>query len=310
MRLWYLATALVAGCGFQHGIVADAQHDAAVADTAQMEDAALPDAATPDAMPDAARPTDDDQDGVPDTTDNCPADANPDQRDHDGDTHGDACDRCPHLASETDPDGDADGVGDECDPRPSMPGDSIALFEGFYDANSIASWTANGGMWTVANGVLTQASTAATDVQLIAPVNVVRGAVTSQAHVIALGTPSPGNGFTYPHVSVTAGVATGQAYWCSVLDDPQDGDKIYATYDYNGTPTQFPSAAWPGTFGAGSDVQVTVALLGGNSVCTVKQGATTASVNGNLGATSGAVQVATRTASASFDYLFAVSIGN
>ena len=41
-------------------------------------------------------PPDGDRDGVPDYIDNCPFDANPDQRDTDGDGVGDVCDNCPN----------------------------------------------------------------------------------------------------------------------------------------------------------------------------------------------------------------------
>jgi len=41
-------------------------------------------------------PPDGDRDGVPDSIDNCPFDANPDQRDTDGDGVGDVCDNCPN----------------------------------------------------------------------------------------------------------------------------------------------------------------------------------------------------------------------
>jgi hypothetical protein len=44
-------------------------------------------------------PADTDGDGVPDSTDNCVATANPDQMDSDGDGHGDACDACPATAN-------------------------------------------------------------------------------------------------------------------------------------------------------------------------------------------------------------------
>jgi hypothetical protein len=54
----------------------------------------------PDVEPDA------DADGVPDTLDNCPTTANPDQGDIDDDGTGDACDACPR-----DPANDADGDG-------------------------------------------------------------------------------------------------------------------------------------------------------------------------------------------------------
>lgn len=46
---------------------------------------------------------DNDEDGVPDTSDNCPDVSNPDQADTDGDTVGDACDDCPEDQFKTDP---------------------------------------------------------------------------------------------------------------------------------------------------------------------------------------------------------------
>ena len=309
MRQGFAAFVLFASCSFPHGQPANNGDDDASIDT-PMIDAPVVDMVTDDTPPDMTVSTDTDGDGKPDTADNCPMTANADQRDHDGDGKGDVCDHCPHLMNAADPDGDGDGVGDNCDPRPMMAGDSIALFEGFYDAASINAWTVDGGMWAVANGVLTQSSTAANDVALIAPVNLMRAAVTTSAHVNSLGNPSPGNGFTYPHASVTAGVASGQGYWCSVVDDP-NGDRIYATYDWNGINAQFPSAAAPGAFGLNSDATLTVAQLGSNSICTVVQNTSVGTVNGNLGpTTTGAVQVQTRTASVSFDYVFVVSIGN
>jgi len=48
-----------------------------------------------DRLPDA------DGDGVPDTQDNCPTVANPDQTDSDGDGVGDACDQCPGTPAAT-----------------------------------------------------------------------------------------------------------------------------------------------------------------------------------------------------------------
>ncbi|HXG28932.1 MAG TPA: thrombospondin type 3 repeat-containing protein [Nevskiales bacterium] len=54
---------------------------------------------------------DDDGDGVPDGTDNCPLVANPSQTDTDGDGTGDACEG----------DGDADGVPDDTDNCPTVP---------------------------------------------------------------------------------------------------------------------------------------------------------------------------------------------
>ncbi|RMD96418.1 MAG: hypothetical protein D6812_17145 [Deltaproteobacteria bacterium] len=74
-----------------------------------------------------------DADDVPDTQDNCPETANPDQADGDGDGVGDACDNCPETANPGQDDRDGDGVGNHCDnclriPNPDQEdrdGDSI-----------------------------------------------------------------------------------------------------------------------------------------------------------------------------------------
>jgi hypothetical protein len=84
-------------------------------------------------------PDDADGDGVPDSVDNCPFNANSDQSDIDGDGIGDVCDSCPNDSS-NDPDGDGvcddvdncvgvanadqtdadnDGIGDACDTCPN-----------------------------------------------------------------------------------------------------------------------------------------------------------------------------------------------
>jgi hypothetical protein len=59
-----------------------------------------------------------DGDGVDDTFDNCPNDANSDQADSDKDGLGDACDNCPFNENPDQLDGDQDGAGDECDNCP------------------------------------------------------------------------------------------------------------------------------------------------------------------------------------------------
>src|SRR5262249_37451411 len=59
--------------------------------------------------------TDDDNDGILDTSDNCPLKANHTQTDGDGDGDGDACDNCVSSANSNQLDTDGDGTGDACD---------------------------------------------------------------------------------------------------------------------------------------------------------------------------------------------------
>jgi len=67
-----------------------------------------------DGIPDPCD-TDDDNDTISDTTDNCPLVANPDQADGDADGIGDACDNCPLVSNPNQSDSDGDGIGDACD---------------------------------------------------------------------------------------------------------------------------------------------------------------------------------------------------
>lgn len=62
-----------------------------------------------------------DGDGIVDSIDNCPCNANPNQADADGDGLGDACDNCPNHANPSQKDSDNDGIGDECDNCPYFP---------------------------------------------------------------------------------------------------------------------------------------------------------------------------------------------
>ncbi len=63
---------------------------------------------------------DSDGDGVCDSEDNCPANANPNQEDADGDGVGDACDNCRDVANPDQEDTDDDGVGDACQDGPRL----------------------------------------------------------------------------------------------------------------------------------------------------------------------------------------------
>lgn len=58
--------------------------------------------------------SDEDGDGIPDASDNCPFTPNPAQQDADVDGSGDACDNCP-LPNADQRDDDGNGVGDVCD---------------------------------------------------------------------------------------------------------------------------------------------------------------------------------------------------
>jgi PKD repeat protein len=76
---------------------------------------------------------DQDGDGIPDTTDNCPRVANPDQLDQEGDGAGDACDNCPEQPNKDQLDRDGDGVGDVCDNCPSSSNQADVDLDGTGD---------------------------------------------------------------------------------------------------------------------------------------------------------------------------------
>jgi len=98
------------------------------------------------APPDLLDDLDDDDDTIPDLSDNCPTKANANQYNEDADDRGDACDVCPgDVDNGVDADGDL--VGDICDPHPGTAGDHIVLFEGFHDGIP-STYTATNGTWT------------------------------------------------------------------------------------------------------------------------------------------------------------------
>jgi hypothetical protein len=89
-------------------------------------------------------PTDSDSDGVADTSDNCPNDANGGQEDADGDGTGNVCDstpngdndsdgidnlkdNCPDDANSGQEDSDSDGAGDACDSTPNGDNDGDTI---------------------------------------------------------------------------------------------------------------------------------------------------------------------------------------
>ena len=59
---------------------------------------------------------DSDDDGIPNSIDNCPRFYNPDQADADKDNIGDQCDNCPSTSNFNQSDFDMDTIGDACDP--------------------------------------------------------------------------------------------------------------------------------------------------------------------------------------------------
>ncbi|MGE5183441.1 MAG: hypothetical protein ACM31C_15325 [Acidobacteriota bacterium] len=92
---------------------------------------------------DAAPGTDEDGDGVPNASDDCPGIFDPAQAD-----------------------GDGDGVGDACDPHPGMAIDQIAFVE-LFEGGSYALVPDQVASWQLANGMLTTVSSPdTTDAQL------------------------------------------------------------------------------------------------------------------------------------------------
>ena len=109
----------------ESAVKAAAQADAVARAAAEVEAAVLAAQAIAEAQAAAA---DSDNDGFPDSIDNCASDANPDQADFDGDGQGDVCDpdddndtvgdatdNCPLVANPDQADANANGVGDACE---------------------------------------------------------------------------------------------------------------------------------------------------------------------------------------------------
>ncbi len=150
--------------------------------------------------------TDTDGDGIPDSSDNCPTIANPDQHDEDGDNIGDPCDPCPQVdAPNTDTDGD--GIPDACDPHPTTPGDSLVKFEAFAGTGHVPDgwvFTAAGqpNDWVIANDALNIAADNNTRI-LIFDTHVARHAIQVGLEITSVDTT-----FGYQFVTVLADTAS------------------------------------------------------------------------------------------------------
>ncbi|MBT8138065.1 MAG: thrombospondin type 3 repeat-containing protein [Gammaproteobacteria bacterium] len=172
---------------------------------------------------------DDDNDGTADAADNCPLAANPNQRDTDGDTSGDACDS----------DDDNDGIGDATDNCPLVANAAQADFDndGFGDAcDSVGNVTVSGKVTfdyvphNAVNG-LDYASTFAAPVRNV-QVHAIRAS--SSTIIMASNTDSMGNfslqvpGNTDVVVRARAETTnTGGASWNIRVVDNTQSDALY-----------------------------------------------------------------------------------
>lgn len=288
-----LLMSALAACTFQPGAYSAGDGSVATDDTGSGSDSG------------SGGDADTDGDGHLDATDNCVTVANIDQRNHDGDPLGDVCDGCPHLPSATEPDGDGDGIGDACDPRPTTAGDSLAVWEGFYDDTGYADW-ADVGTWTVANGLLTQADDSVTTAYAYLPTQLTRVSLTAGARVLSLGSGA------IPRVAIYTGSAgQAQGYLCQVEAETTNNVEVYGYWPGNGQQTDSDgnTFTWLGTFDANSELRLTDAIVGTQHTCTVEQGTVKTSLSATHGPSTGVVVLVTERAAASFDYVFVVNVG-
>lgn len=218
-----------------------------------------------DAAIDGSAQVDTDNDGVPDSTDNCRTVPNPQQYDEDSDGLGDACDNCPHIPNATQVDTDGDGVGDACDPRPGKT-DHIVLFEGFNATP--AGWTIPTG-WTVNNGVLTAVEPA------------------GSFELAYVGTPFSGDLAIATHLTVTAASGSTTApngsvnlhadmtgpdfYRCGIVTTPRiEITRYNGTVQTSLTQAPLPSSSW-------TDADLLFTDLGGAMTCVATRDSATQS---------------------------------
>lgn len=292
------ALAVLAACSFQPGAYSDGDGSVAIDDTGSGSGSGSDSGS-------GSGDADSDGDGHVDASDNCVAVANTDQRDHDGDARGDACDGCPHLPSATEPDGDGDGIGDACDPRPATAGDSLAVWEGFYDDTGYADWE-DVGTWTVANGLLTQADDSVTAAYAYLPTQLTRASLTVGTRVLSLGSGA------IPRVAIYTGSAgQAQGYSCQLEAGTTNTVEVYGYWPGNGQQTDSDgnTFTWLGTFDANSEVRLTDEIVGTQHRCIATQGTTATTLTANHGPSTGVIVLVTERAAASFDYVFVVNVG-
>jgi Thrombospondin type 3 repeat len=274
-----------------------------------------------------AKPTDTDNDGVPDSKDNCPMKSNPDQRDHDKDGKGDACDVCPHIANPGQEDKDGDAVGDACDPRPDSGGDRIALFEGFYDdgAGLPAGWTADVGQataWSRSGGLLHQ--TAGDAVERIVTWNGSSGfgdqAIDVRVHfdeVPPAGSPTTGVRTAGPLVDFAASPM--HYFLCVLRDDVGMTTTTEASMfrEAGTTFTQGDHQAYGSELAAGTDATISLVLgqdaqENGNGRCSVSAPGGPIPLKQTValaGVETGLAGLRTNGVKASFDYVVVYQLG-
>jgi hypothetical protein len=215
---------------------------------------------TDDSGIDADPNADDDGDGIVNGMDNCPSTQNLDQHDHDSDGKGDACDPCPHLPSSSgaDVDADGDGLGTGCDPNPMTPGDTLALFAGFYGAGDIGGWNAQPmTAWTVMDGVLRVDASAFSGATIELP-----GAHNDVFVQVGLHATTLGSG-SFRLFTISAGRDGVTSHDCT-LSDPDTGNLNQLIYNENSANK---TANWSGQLTDTS--RLTLMLRGTRALCAV-----------------------------------------
>jgi hypothetical protein len=300
MRRQLAIVAAITGCSF---------HQASPPAATDI-DAAMP---PPPAIDAPVAVDDQDGDGVPDSEDNCPTVANPDQRDHDHDGRGDACDVCPHIADDG-ADQDGDGVGDACDPRPTQPGDHIAFFEGFYDPPIAWTPVEGGATWTVSNGAVAQPATD-TAYQIVreAMPGLDNVFVQARVRVDQLTT----NILLQQDVGLVLGYQTNDSYYFCGIAPALFGSEVDAgkvTSTILGDVFDHASGAFAdGLQGDWATFTARTSQPAGGSTTTISCNVTRNTVTGSathdvVAAAAGPIGFRTEGASASFDYVFVVSV--